>query len=57
MSDLILWGASGHGKVVLDVARAVGDSIQFRSSTMPSTKRMASSAIARFSAPAITCGF
>ena len=24
MSDLILWGASGHGKVVLDVARAVG---------------------------------
>jgi sugar O-acyltransferase (sialic acid O-acetyltransferase NeuD family) len=24
MSDLVLWGASGHGKVVLDVARAMG---------------------------------
>jgi FlaA1/EpsC-like NDP-sugar epimerase len=24
MSDLVLWGASGHGKVVLDVARALG---------------------------------
>jgi sugar O-acyltransferase (sialic acid O-acetyltransferase NeuD family) len=24
MSDLVLWGASGHGKVVLDVARATG---------------------------------
>ena len=24
MGDLVLWGASGHGKVVLDVARAMG---------------------------------
>ena len=24
MGDLVLWGASGHGKVVLDVARATG---------------------------------
>jgi sugar O-acyltransferase (sialic acid O-acetyltransferase NeuD family) len=24
MDDLVLWGASGHGKVVLDVARAMG---------------------------------
>ncbi|MGO9896741.1 MAG: acetyltransferase [Bryobacteraceae bacterium] len=24
MSDLVLWGAGGHGKVVLDVARALG---------------------------------
>jgi FlaA1/EpsC-like NDP-sugar epimerase len=24
MSELVLWGASGHGKVVLDVARAMG---------------------------------
>jgi len=24
MSDLVLWGAGGHGKVVLDVARAMG---------------------------------
>ena len=24
MSDLVLWGASGHGKVVLDVARTMG---------------------------------
>jgi len=24
MRDLVLWGASGHGKVVLDVARAMG---------------------------------
>jgi sugar O-acyltransferase (sialic acid O-acetyltransferase NeuD family) len=24
MSDLLLWGAGGHGKVVLDVARAMG---------------------------------
>ncbi len=24
MADLVLWGASGHGKVVLDVARAMG---------------------------------
>src|ERR1035437_10180266 len=24
MGDLVLWGAGGHGKVVLDVARAMG---------------------------------
>jgi len=24
MGDLVLWGASGHGKVVLDIARAMG---------------------------------
>jgi sugar O-acyltransferase (sialic acid O-acetyltransferase NeuD family) len=24
MGDLVLWGASGHGKVVLDTARAMG---------------------------------
>ena len=24
MSELVLWGAGGHGKVVLDVARAIG---------------------------------
>jgi sugar O-acyltransferase (sialic acid O-acetyltransferase NeuD family) len=24
MSDLVLWGAGGHGKVVLDIARAMG---------------------------------
>jgi acetyltransferase EpsM len=31
MSDLLLWGASGHGKVVLDVAKAMGafDTISF----------------------------
>jgi len=26
MADLVLWGASGHGKVVLDVAKAMGGS-------------------------------
>jgi sugar O-acyltransferase (sialic acid O-acetyltransferase NeuD family) len=31
MSNLVLWGASGHGKVVFDVARAMGgfDAISF----------------------------
>ena len=25
MADLVLWGASGHGKVVLDIAKAMGE--------------------------------
>ena len=39
MSDLVLWGAGGHGKVVLDVARAIGgfETISFIDSAFEGT--------------------
>jgi UDP-perosamine 4-acetyltransferase len=41
MSDLVLWGAGGHGKVVLDVARAMGGfgTISFIESAFEGTDR------------------